>query len=473
MSQVFSEELVYTQATAAHGNYKYLRIVPLGNGQTPTLSATSTVQTTFELPNNVINLALSKLCFDILIPPQGAAAINQVYANALSLIDRVTLTTREGVVLADIPSTHIFGSLVSHVNTKSAELLNRNAPSIILSGIASDRSAAGNTTAYAAGLIVSQASPTSDVNRCNGSANIQMGGSVGVPLDATHATMTAFTPYIEPLILFTNATASYGNTVSYQINLSAFKDTILELNKNIYWGNNLVLNINWNAASKIGFTTTAVIDATHVTASAAFTTPPILNNLFLYTACETDPTIISELVSVVSNGNFNLMVPFVNYQKYVTNTATQATIQQRITRAQGVSLLRVYWGVYNITESDITTYNHNDASIVSYNTMMDGLRMQDFTLSPTDGTAWLYNERNFKDSCMLSIAQYRSSFVHIDNWSGNSICNNDDSILNGLSLDSDRTWSATATTANAAYRYYMYYTTQKKLTISRGAITLY
>ena len=36
MSQVFSEELVYTQATAAHGNYKYLRIVPLGNGQTPT-----------------------------------------------------------------------------------------------------------------------------------------------------------------------------------------------------------------------------------------------------------------------------------------------------------------------------------------------------------------------------------------------------------------------------------------------------
>ena len=234
-----------------------------------------------------------------------------------------------------------------------------------------------------------------------------------------------------------------------------------------------MLSINWNAASKIGFTTTAVIDATHVTASAAFTLPPQLNNLFLYTACETDPTVISELVSVVSNGNFNLMVPFVNYQKYVTNTATQATIQQRITRAQGVSLLRVYWGVYNITESDITTYNHNDASIVSYNTMMDGLRMQDFTLSPTDGTAWLYNERNFKDSCMLSIAQYRSSFVHIDNWSGNSICNNDDSILNGLSLDSDRTWSATATTANAAYRYYMYYTTQKKLTISRGAITLY
>ena len=71
MSQVVSEELVYSQTTSSHGNYKYLRIGPLGIGQTPTLSATSTTQTTFELPNNVINLALSKLCFDLLVPPQG------------------------------------------------------------------------------------------------------------------------------------------------------------------------------------------------------------------------------------------------------------------------------------------------------------------------------------------------------------------------------------------------------------------
>ena len=108
MSQVHSQELVYSQTTSSHGNYKYLRVVPLGNGQTPTLSATSTTQTTFELPNNVINLALSKLCFDLFFPPQAAAKINNIYANALSLIDRITLTTREGVLLADIPSTYIW-----------------------------------------------------------------------------------------------------------------------------------------------------------------------------------------------------------------------------------------------------------------------------------------------------------------------------------------------------------------------------
>ena len=72
-----------------------------------------------------------------------------------------------------------------------------------------------------------------------------MGGTGGVAVDATHVTATAFTPYLEPLILFIGSGAvSCGNTISYQINLSAFKDSILELNKNIYWGKNLVLNIN-------------------------------------------------------------------------------------------------------------------------------------------------------------------------------------------------------------------------------------
>ena len=325
MSQVHSEELVYSQTTFSHGNYKYLRIVPLGNGQTPTLSATSTTQTTFELPNNVINLALSKLCFDLLIPPQADTKRNNIYSNALSLIDRITLSTREGIVLVDIPSTHIFGSLISHINTPSSELLNRNAPSTALAtGAASNLTAEQNLLSWNTALTTSQSSPVTDVNRCNGASNYQMGGVVGTAVATGALSSAAFTPYLEPLVLFIGSGAvSCGNTISYQINLSAFKDSILELNKNIYWGNNLVLNINWNAAIKMGFSTTVAVTANTLTAVAAYTVPPQLNNLFLYTACETDPTIISELVSVVNNGNFSLILPFVNYQKYVTNSASK------------------------------------------------------------------------------------------------------------------------------------------------------
>ena len=83
--------------------------------------------------------------------------------------------------------------------------------------------------------------------RCNGTVNYQMGGTVGAAVTSTVFSASAFTPYTEPLVLFIGETVATGNSISYQINLSAFKDTILELNKNIYWGNNLVLNINWNA----------------------------------------------------------------------------------------------------------------------------------------------------------------------------------------------------------------------------------
>ncbi len=73
---------------------------------------------------------------------------------------------------------------------------------------------------------------------------------------------------------------------------------------------------------------------------------------------------------------------------------------------------------------------------------------------------------------MQSIQQYKQNFVHIDNWCGASPCENDDTLLNGLSLDSDRTWSMNTTTTNTAFTYYLFFTTQKKLVISKGTLAL-
>ncbi len=89
MSMQFSEERVYSKGVSAHGNYKYLRVVPIGSTQNPTLSLTSTVQTQFELPNNVMNLLLSKLSFDLRIPTQTLTKCNNIYGNGLALIDRI------------------------------------------------------------------------------------------------------------------------------------------------------------------------------------------------------------------------------------------------------------------------------------------------------------------------------------------------------------------------------------------------
>ena len=147
-------------------------------------------------------------------------------------------------------------------------------------------------------------------------------------------------------------------------------------------------------------------------------------------------------------------------------------MQQRHNSSYGSTFLRTYFGFLSNAESDLTTYTHKDGLITSYNTYMDGLRLQDYTVSIADSTHWLTNERNFRDSCIMNIGQYKTNFVHFDNWCGSSPCKNDDSSLNGLSLDSDRIWSIQTITPSAAYRYYAFFTTQKKLVISKGSLTL-
>ena len=404
-TQFFSDELVYSKGIMSHANYKYLRIVPIGSGgQSPTLSLTSTVQTQFELPNNVINLSKSKLCFDLNFGTALAAGVcHNVHGNALSLIDRITLTSRSGSVLADIPNCHIFGNMVSAVNTKYSDIVSRTP-------INNSAMTMGGHATAATALALARQTPVSDIVRCNGTANYQIPGLAGA------AYLLANTPGTEPVVLYIGA-AAVTNCISYQIELSAFKDTIMELNKNIYFDDNLLLTITWNSATKFSFSTTTTAT---LTGAAAQTVVPTLSSLYIYTACETDPTCISQLVSSVNTG-FSMIVPFVKCQKYAAAAAESASIQQRISKSDGASLLRTYFSVFLDTEDGKDAYSHSDANILTYNTMIDGLRLQDFTLSTADGTAYLCNERNFKNSSMQSIKQFKQNFVHIDNWCGNAL----------------------------------------------------
>ena len=120
----YNSEITYAHKMAAHASYKFLKIVPTGSvGQSPVLSLTSTAQTQFELPNNVLNLARSQLSFDIkYTAPGGGYIASWASANALSLIERITLTSRSGTILADIPNCGVFGSIVSQIKTSMTEL---------------------------------------------------------------------------------------------------------------------------------------------------------------------------------------------------------------------------------------------------------------------------------------------------------------------------------------------------------------
>ena len=97
-----------------------------------------------------------------------------LYGNALSLIDRITLTSRSGVILADIPYCSNFGNLVSAINTKSDDLLKRSALPMnnvnLIQATATVQTSANNTNTINLACLTAQVS-TSWKNTTLPSAN--------------------------------------------------------------------------------------------------------------------------------------------------------------------------------------------------------------------------------------------------------------------------------------------------------------
>ena len=98
----------------------------------------------------------------------------------------------------------------------------------------------GGHGTVATALTLSRLTPVGDIVRCNGTVNYQIGGIGGV---------VAYTLNTEPVVVYT-AVANVANSISYRIPLSAFKDTLMEINKNLYFDDNLLLTITWNSANK-------------------------------------------------------------------------------------------------------------------------------------------------------------------------------------------------------------------------------
>ena len=90
----------------------------------------------------------------------------------------------------------------------------------------------------------------------------------------------AYSAYTEPAVMFNGTLTGDDDFISYQINLSAFKDTLMEINKNIYFGDNLVLTINWNAGNKFVYNSATIGNVVNGTPAFPATTNCIASPIF-------------------------------------------------------------------------------------------------------------------------------------------------------------------------------------------------
>lgn len=496
---ITAETIDYSKKYSVHSSYRYVRSSPIGGtSSSVALSLSSTIITNFELPNNCLNLSRSKIQFDVLFPNATANTIVNVDALGWSLFDRVQLATRTGTVLASSDNLNQF----CHVMTKlrsNISVLTENANGALPTGFTVPTTTTASALYPYADIVKNNVLPVAELLRSSGvviqPASLVTGGAstynaIAPILYNNHRSNYRMdstlnnTPIIEPLSVISQTLTATDLAVSYQLDLGTLYDTIMCLNKTLYFGDNLILTLQWAPTTRFTWLSRTTVTAgsgidpvfangaTNTSTSAvnlglnvtpaddwvAYTGAVVVSNLYLYTAIETNPITVSQIVNKVNTEGMDLSVPYIyNTKTAMTGSSSSLAIQQRITRQYGSRLLRCY----NTLTPNATIPNfactvgsapllnfHQSFMINGYNTSMDQIRLQDLTLSPTDGTSFLFHEYFLRNSCYLTAEQYFNQFFHIDSWTDKPTATDDDSVMDGYDLSTDKTYGINYSSLN-------------------------
>ena len=362
-----------------------------------------------------------------------------------------------------------FSSLVTPYRTKMTDLLQRSLGGGVAGGTSNTVSTTNNT-AYATD---GQQSPIQGLQVGNNatSSNYRPDGTISAD------------NYVEQRHLFQGTVGVAYNAVgpvlqagfmvlSYQLNLSNIVHSIAELDRDLFFGENLLLSLTFAPTNKFSWTATAANAPTTGTAQMLFA--PSIVNLSLYLSIETNQEVASALMNKVhSPEGFSIHVPFVYSQKYASTVGTTSSIFQRFNRGHGSRILRFYYGCFNNSETLNATLDHSNVAcgkITSYYTTINNMRCQEFPVDCALGLDWLVNNDDIEHSSMMSINQFKYQFSHLENYSGQRPCESDDTIITGLSLDQEKTYGVYTTTQSLALNHWLFTVIQRELRIGGGQI---
>lgn len=545
-------EIDYTRKIVEHGSYEWTKILPITGGQQVALSATSTAETMFEIPTKMINFARSHLTFDLGFQAPAANIANFIHADGLPMIDRLSLYTRSGVYLCDINNYNYFSKMTTKYTTDMDDFLQRDiaiAGSTIIgsaAGTSSSTSASGlqpcnskaanswQGSSYAASDNVSAngaftANAAAPIGLPNPAVGPPVAASVVTPADLGNYIRSVFSCYtalkaingnfrpqngahgtldtVEPRYLINNKPAA--NTIAalatylhFDITLGNLAHTIFALDKGIFFGEVLIVRINWAPTNKIGFkgvVTTPVAAPGGADPTAAYITFPhpgatvtalvpvansCVDNLTMYLAVETSRDIINEFIAKMQSGGVKLLCPFAYNLKQTTPNSTNASVQQRLNTGHGRRLLHAYFssftngGVDNLAYDNYNQTSRTDdtaAKINSFYTSLDNQRIQQYSLRPAYLEDYMLMKPLLKN-CPVSTADiYRASWTYVDSFCGKPLseAKQTDFYQNGIDLSTERLYSVFVDGQTAAvYDYYMAFVCQKELVIAPNMIAM-
>lgn len=445
--KIYDESVDYQMPEAVHGSHRFSNIVPQ-NGQSVTMLASSSANSTFELPNSVYSLGKSVIDFEVEIPVLTAACF--LHHVGQSMIGQATLQSQAGANLAHIPNCFEYTRAIVLPTTRMEDFLERDSNIGAATDVATDR---GANTFRSDNLKAALGTSLANVPNSNRILNngTNAAGSVN---------------YTGPCY-YSAGTAATKRFLKFSVPLSEFKHTMLADKRNLYANSNLRLRIDWSPVQNIGWEAALAAPATDTDLTVSVS----LTNVRLRLAVETDPKAIDKLQAAVHSGGITRMVPYVWDNFLAISASTNQSVQYRINSSMGDSLLQVYHAFFHTDTTGMLVDNMDNignAKVVDFMTSLNSRNLFENRLLSLDNEDYLQMKDLLKGSVIQSSDEYRYNRVFVDSFRQGKCVDwaDKEHIEDGIPLDTDQIWAINATTANAAHRLFTWIVTQRALMIT-------
>jgi hypothetical protein len=400
-----------------------------------------------------MNFAQSRLHFTLTLAAL-ASKMNIVHANLLETISRITVyDSNSNAILADVSNFNSYSSIMNPLGTKFEDFVFKT----------SDSGETLKTSTTDAGIY-----PFEDIGRFKHldiAASEAGGNSLG---DGT-TLLNAINPLFSQRNFYKGSVVNTASVLDVSIPLSCFKQTILSVDKQLYFPGNIVVQIYWAPNDAYAFVATD--SASPQTGAASLSTAINITNIRLDLAVEQNLNIINQVVNMVKSEGLTMNIPYPSVVR--TNITSQSvhSYSLQLTRAYGNKILAIinsplYGG------SDINLIGGRQVgNITQYNSFLNNVAIKSpagFTVA--QGQDFFGNRTYLKGSVIQSVPEYRvQNYCLIDSWFGEkSFTDLDASQVDGLDVGStNSTYNLQATmSASSSYNWITIIIGQKQLTVN-------
>lgn len=388
-NDVRAKQIDYQIHTEHSPLYRFLRI-QLNNIPSSQITADNTSQLLeWKLPSNgVYNLSRSYISYNLPIPDVNAKA-NWTHEDQFTLGQDISFGTAGDQKLCDLKFAPYFTKIARKIETKLDDYISNDS--------------------------VDQLYPCNSLPATNFYPAWNVNNTLGT------------VAYLEPR--YTNVPVIGNGVDAGLVNkfvnypLSAFKKTILALDKDLYFGNEMFLRINTNPLNRQCFTSNNATDPTGGTAADAPNT--IISKIYLYLAVEQNDLIAESIRAKFNSGAFKINIPYTVGFSQSTSVVGPTNINVQITKQYGKRLLQVLYTVFNSNNIRDNAYdcdNWNSIKLSDYRTALDSKYLQDYSMSCLNpvGTSlnsddWYQaNKKYCKDTVILNKDVYKKNWFHMD-----------------------------------------------------------